>query len=80
MVWLSPGEVTGKFYRFEVRVGGEYLMSHLYASSEQTHRGKTFGARRQLHRTIRGTCAPGENSSSGIFSLGRSSLRARDDA
>jgi uncharacterized protein YndB with AHSA1/START domain len=40
-VWLSPGEMTGKVYEFDGRVGGGYRMSLFYPSSDQAHRGKT---------------------------------------
>jgi len=40
-VWLSPGEMTGKVYEFDARVGGGYRMSLFYPSSEQVYRGKT---------------------------------------
>ena len=40
-VWLSPGEMTGKIYEFDARVGGGYRMSLFYPSSEQVYRGKT---------------------------------------
>ena len=39
--WLSPGEMTGKVYEFDARVGGGYRMSLFYPSSEQVYRGKT---------------------------------------
>jgi uncharacterized protein YndB with AHSA1/START domain len=41
IVWLPPGEMTGKIYRFDARVGGEYRMSLFYPPSEQVFRGKT---------------------------------------
>ena len=40
-VWLPPGDMTGKVYSFDARVGGEYRMSLFYPPSEQVHRGKT---------------------------------------
>jgi uncharacterized protein YndB with AHSA1/START domain len=41
VVWLPPGEMTGKFYSFDARVGGGYRMSLFYPQSEQVFRGKT---------------------------------------
>jgi len=41
VVWLSPGEMTGKVHEFDARVGGGYRMSLFYPSSEQVYRGKT---------------------------------------
>ncbi len=40
-VWLAPGEMTGKIYSFDLRVGGGYRMSLYYPSSEKVSRGKT---------------------------------------
>jgi uncharacterized protein YndB with AHSA1/START domain len=40
-VWLPPGEMTGKVYYFDARVGGGYQMSLFYPSSEKVFRGKT---------------------------------------
>jgi uncharacterized protein YndB with AHSA1/START domain len=41
VVWLPPGEMTGKIYNFDARVGGGYEMSLFYPPSEQVFRGKT---------------------------------------
>lgn len=41
LVWLPPGEMTGKIHAFDARVGGGYQMSLFYPASEQVHRGKT---------------------------------------
>src|SRR5215469_8037417 len=40
-VWLAPGDMTGVVHSFDYRVGGGYLMSLYYPSSEDTYRGKT---------------------------------------
>lgn len=39
--WLPPAEMTGKFHRFDARVGGGYRMSLFYPPDERTHRGKS---------------------------------------
>ena len=41
VVWLSPGEMTGKVHEFDARVGGGYRMSLFYPESEHVYRGKT---------------------------------------
>jgi len=41
VVWLPPGEMTGEFQSFDLRVGGGYRMSLFYPASEQGARGKT---------------------------------------
>ena len=33
-VWLPPGEMTGKIYTFDARVGGGYRMSLFYPVPE----------------------------------------------
>ena len=40
-VWLSPGEMTGKVYPFDARIGGGYRMPLFYPASGQVYRGKT---------------------------------------
>lgn len=40
-VWLAPGEMTGKVYDFEFRVGGGYEMSLFYPQYEKEMLGKT---------------------------------------
>ena len=40
-IWLAPGEMTGKVYSFDLRVGGGYQMSLFYPPSEKESRGKT---------------------------------------
>jgi len=40
-VWLAPGEMTGKIYEFDGRLGGGYRMSLFYPPSAQQTRGKT---------------------------------------
>ena len=39
--WLPPAPMTGVIHRFDARVGGGYLMSLHYPSTERTFRGKT---------------------------------------
>ena len=39
--WLAPGEMTGKVYSFNLRVGGGYQMSLFYPPSDKESRGKT---------------------------------------
>jgi uncharacterized protein YndB with AHSA1/START domain len=41
VIWLPPGDMTGKIHSFDARVGGEYRMSLFYPSSDREHRGKT---------------------------------------
>jgi uncharacterized protein YndB with AHSA1/START domain len=41
VVWLPPGEMTGKVHSFNAQVEGGYRMSLFYPSSDQAHRGKT---------------------------------------
>jgi uncharacterized protein YndB with AHSA1/START domain len=40
--WLAPGDMTGKVYEFDARVGGGYRMSLFYPLSEEGYRGKTL--------------------------------------
>jgi uncharacterized protein YndB with AHSA1/START domain len=40
-IWLAPGDMYGKVHHFDLRVGGGYVMSLFYPSSETTSRGKT---------------------------------------
>jgi uncharacterized protein YndB with AHSA1/START domain len=41
VVWLPPGEMTGKVHDFDARVGGGYRMSLYYPETERKFRGKT---------------------------------------
>lgn len=41
VVWLPPGDMTGKIHEFDCRVGGAYRMSLFYPASGQVFRGKT---------------------------------------
>lgn len=41
MLWLPPGEMTGKMHEFDARVGGGYRMSLFYPTNERSFRGKT---------------------------------------
>jgi uncharacterized protein YndB with AHSA1/START domain len=41
IIWLPPGEMTGKIHSFDARVGGGYRMSLFYPASERVMRGKT---------------------------------------
>lgn len=40
-VWLAPGEMTGKIYSYDLKVGGGYQMSLFYPQSENESSGKT---------------------------------------
>ncbi|MDB5486712.1 MAG: ATPase [Reyranella sp.] len=41
VVWLPPGDMTGKLHKFEGRVGGGYEMSLFYPVTDQAAPGKT---------------------------------------
>lgn len=40
LAWLPPAGMTGRFHRFDARVGGGYRMSLYYPETERTFRGK----------------------------------------
>jgi uncharacterized protein YndB with AHSA1/START domain len=41
VVWMPPGEMTGRLHDFDGREGGGYRMSLFYPADEETMRGKT---------------------------------------
>jgi uncharacterized protein YndB with AHSA1/START domain len=42
-IWMAPGDMTGKVYSFDLKVGGGFQMSLFYPDSEKESRGKTSG-------------------------------------
>ncbi|MGZ3839623.1 MAG: SRPBCC domain-containing protein [Flavisolibacter sp.] len=41
VVWMAPGEMTGKIHDFNLSIGGGYRMSLYYPSGEKLSTGKT---------------------------------------
>jgi uncharacterized protein YndB with AHSA1/START domain len=43
VVWLAPGNMTGRIHNFNLKEGGGYEMSLFYPESETEAKGKTAG-------------------------------------